>query len=209
MEDNRCLNMDDFKKYMNSYINATNMTTKDYMTIIFYMNHIRSCERCEKIEDNLITIMESSSSEEEFWERFHEYWIEQDEADRHVVDLFSIDLIKKEISNRIEKIPEWLNENFKKSTSVLELFTASFVNGGALAGLTRGDDTHDIGSNITINYIKEESILQLTTDLDITKGKIYLIDEANNKTYEADVIDEGYMEFHNVNADKITVKLAL
>ena len=49
----------------------------------------------------------------------------------------------------------------------------------------------------------------MTTDLDITKGKIYLIDEANNKTYEADVIDEGYMEFHNVNADKITVKLAL
>ena len=88
-KETKCLTEDDFRKYMKSYIDTTNMTTKDYMTIILYMNHIRNCERCDKTENDLMHIMESASSEEEFWAKFNEHWQNKEEKDLSDIDIKS------------------------------------------------------------------------------------------------------------------------
>ena len=81
----KCLNEDDFRKYMENYIN----TTDDNITNIQYMIHIDNCEHCKSIKNALMHILESASSEEEFWAKFNEHWQNKEEKDLSDIDIKS------------------------------------------------------------------------------------------------------------------------
>lgn len=201
----KCLNYTEFETYIREFLYGPEMSLDEYISNLQAANHIKTCSHCSAIMDNVKKLIEEATSEEVFWKNFNEYW-KKEETGAQGIKLCNVALKKGEIINKIKEFPEWLRE--KLSDNIDELFSIGFFKKEAVVGAVRGENASDNvdANNITISY--KETNKGYTVMIGIyedIKGKLYLEDDAGN-IYEANKIEEGYMEFHNVPTEKFTIK---